>query len=209
MSRGRLIRYAGPAAMLGGALYIATFGMVYVIYGLFPDRTGGTFLGEHAFIHAFEVPMYVFLLLGATGLYLRQRDRFGLAGKAGFYLTAFGFALGAVGGAMVLVIGPLAGDGATAGFPDLVAHALSHVFYAAGSVLLGIATYRAGVLPKEPAVMAGVGPAWQLALFFTGAERSFTLLLPPSVLTALGWMWLGYALFREKKVPAATAPVAR
>ena len=28
-------QYAGPAAVLGGALYIATFAMVYLIYGPF------------------------------------------------------------------------------------------------------------------------------------------------------------------------------
>jgi hypothetical protein len=201
MSKQRLIRYGGPAAMLGGALYVATFGMVYLIYELFAKQATGTFLGDHAFIHMFDTPMFAFLLLGATGLYLRQRSSFGLAGKAGFYLTALGFSLGVVGGAMIIVIGLTVSDEATLGIPDLIAHMLSHVFYAVGSVLLGIATYRVGILPKAAAVMMSIGPAWLFAMFMAGINQSFVLLLPPVMLTALGWMWLGYALYSEKRRP--------
>jgi hypothetical protein len=108
--REKLMRYAGPAAMLGGALYLATFGMVYLIYELFAEQAKHSFVGDHAFIHMFDTPMFVFLLVGAVGLYLRQRAGFGLVGKAGFYLTAFGFLLGVVGGALIVVVG-LGGDG--------------------------------------------------------------------------------------------------
>ncbi len=187
--------------MLGGTLYLATFGMVYLIYELFAEQAKGTFFGDHAFIHMFDTPMFAFLLVGAIGLYLRQRSSFGLVGQAGFYLTAFGFLLGAVGGAMIIVIGLTVGDEATMGIPDLIAHMLSHVFYAVGSILLGIATYRAGVLPKAAAVMMAVGPAWLFLMFMAGINQSFVLLLPPVVLTAFGWVWLGYALYNEKRRP--------
>ncbi len=196
MSAG-LIRYGGPAAGLGGALYLVTFGMVYLIYGLFEEQTEGTFLQDSGFIYTFYVPMYVLLLLGTFGVYLRQRGHFGLTGRAGFYLTAIGFALGAVGSAMILVIGLTTSGGGTGVF-QFVAHALSHIFYATGSVLLGLATFRAGVLPKAAAVMIGVGPAWQLAQFLAGIEQSYLLLLLPFAVTALGWMWLGRALLAEK-----------
>lgn len=202
----KLIRYGGPAAMLGGALYIVTFGVVYLIYGLFAQQARGTFFGDQEFVYLFYIPMYVLLLLGAVGLYLRQRSCFGLAGKAGFYLTAFGFSLGAIGSASVVVIGLTAGDEAALAAPTFVTHALSHVLYAVGSVLLGIATYRVSVFPKEAAVMMGAGPAWQLALFVSGINQSYLLLLPPFIITALAWMWLGYALLSEKESPVASAP---
>jgi len=206
MSKEKPIRYGGPAAMLGGALYLVTFGMVYLIYELFAEQAKETFFGEHAFIHMFDTPMFVFLLLGAVGLYLRQQRDFKIVGKAGFFLTAFGFGLGIVGGAMIIVIGLTVSDEATMGIPDLIAHMLSHVFYALGSVLLGIATYRAGILPKAAAVMMAVGPAWLFAMFMAGINQSFVLLLPPVVLTALGWMWLGYALLSEKERAVAAEP---
>jgi hypothetical protein len=143
--------------------------------------------------------MFVFLLVGAVGLYLRQREVFGLIGKAGFYLTAFGFSLGIVGGAMIIVIGLTVGEKATMGVPDMIAHMLSHVFYALGSILLGIATLRAGILPKAAAILMAIGPVWLFAMFGVGLNQSFLLLLPPVIATALGWMWLGYALISEKK----------
>lgn len=203
----RLIRYAGPAAVLGGALYIATFGMVYLIYGLFEEQAEGTFFRNHDFIYAFYTPMYALLLLGTLGLYLRQRGYFGLAGRAGFYLTSLGFSLGTVGSAMIVVIGLTFGEGA--GVAQFVVHALSHASYATGSVLLGIAIFRAGVLPKVAAVMMGVGPAWQFALSLAGINQSYLLLLLPFAVTALGWMWLGYALLAEKEQAAAAATAVR
>jgi hypothetical protein len=195
----RLERWGGSAAILGGALYLVTFGMVYLIYDLFAKQAKGTFVGSHAFIHMFDTPMFVFLLVGAAGLYLRQREVFGFIGKAGFYLTAFGFSLGIVGGAMIIVIGLTVGEKATLGVPDMIAHMLSHVFYALGSILLGIATLRAGIMPKAAAILIAIGPVWLFAMFGVGLNQSFLLLLPPVIATALGWMWLGYALISEKK----------
>jgi hypothetical protein len=195
----RLERWGGSAAIFGGALYLVTFGMVYLIYDLFAKQAKGTFVGSHAFIHMFDTPMFVFLLVGAAGLYLRQREVFGFIGKAGFYLTAFGFSLGIVGGAMIIVIGLTVGEKATLGVPDMIAHMLSHVFYALGSILLGIATLRAGIMPKAAAILMAIGPVWLFAMFGVGLNQSFLLLLPPVIATALGWMWLGYALISEKK----------
>lgn len=209
MSKQGFIRYGGPASILGGALYLATFGMVYLIYDLFAEQAKGSFVGDHAFIHMFDTPMFAFLLLGAIGVYLRQRSSFGRAGKAGFYLTAFGFSLGIVGGAMIVVIGLSVGDKATMGLPDVIAHMLSHVFYALGSILLGMATYRAGILPKPAALLMGIGPLWLFAMFMTGLNQSFVLLLPPVLAMALGWMWLGYALLFEEEPKAAAVPAVQ
>jgi len=195
----RLERWGGSAAVLGGALYLLTFGMVYLIYDLYAEQAKGTFVGSHAFIHMFDTPMFVFLLLGAIALYLRQRSSFGFVGRAGFYLTAIGFGLGVVGGAMIVVVGLAVGDEATMGILDMIAHMLSHVFYALGSLLLGIATFRAGIMPKAAAVLMGVGPIWLFAMFAAGLNQSFLLLLPPVLSTALGWMWLGLAQISEQK----------
>ncbi len=199
----KLQRWGGPAAILGGALYLVTFGMVYLIYDLFAEQAKGTFVGSHAFIHMFDTPMFAFLLVGAVGLYLRQRSSFGFAGKVGFYLTAFGFSLGVVGGTLIVVVGLTVGDTTTMGILDVIAHMLSHVFYALGSLLLGIATFRAGILPKAAAILMAVGPAWLFVMFMAGLNQSMVLLLPPVAATALGWMWLGYALLSKKGEPFA------
>ena len=99
--------------------------------------------------------------------------------------------------------------GGGAGFvPQFVTHVLAHAFYAIGSVPFGIATFRAGVLPKAAAVMVAVGPAWQFVLSLGGLDGSYLLLLPPFAVTALGWMWLGYALLAEEDhEPRSPRPV--
>ena len=177
-------------------LYIATFGMVYLIYGVFEGRAGGRSSLGYGSVYALYAPMYGALALGSLGVYLRQRDHFGPAGRAGFYLTAIGFSLGAAGSAAIAAIWLTGGE--PGAFPQFVTHALAHASYAVGSLLLGFATLRAGVLPKTAAVMMGVGPAWQLVLPLVGADGSYLLLFPPFALAAVGWMWLGYALLAGK-----------
>jgi hypothetical protein len=51
--------------------------------------------------------------------------------------------------------------------------------------------------------MMAVGPAWLFVMFGVGLNQSFVLLLPPVALTAIGWMWLGHALYSEQRPPLA------
>ncbi len=201
MHSTRSIRWGGPSAILGGALYIALFGVTVLIYSVFAEQTKGTFLGAHAFIHSLDVPMFALLALGAAGVYARQKDRLGRVGKAGFYLTLAGLGLSVLGGLAVIAVGLAVSDEATLGVLDVIAHPLAHLLYAVGSLVFGIATYRAGVLPRGGALLAAVGPIWLFALFNLGFGngQSFFIVFVPVVVTGLGWMRLGYALLPEKK----------
>ncbi len=67
MLRENLIRYGGSAAVLGGALYLAIFGVTYLIYELFAEQAEETFFGQHAFIHMLDVTMFVLLVVGPSG----------------------------------------------------------------------------------------------------------------------------------------------
>ncbi len=144
----KMIRWGGPAAMLGGVAYMATWGAVYLIYDLFAEEAKGTFFGAHAFIHMLDVPTFALLLIGAVGVYLRQSGRLGKVGKAGFYLTVAGFGLSVAGGLTIIAVGLAVSDEATLGILDVVTHPLAHLLYAIGSLVFGIATFRAGVLPR-------------------------------------------------------------
>ena len=148
MSSLNLVRWGGLAAMLGGALYLTILGANVLIYDLFAQQAKGTFFGEHAFIHMLDVPTFALLLIGAVGVYLRQSGRLGKAGKAGFYLTVAGFGLSVVGGLTIIVVGLAVSDEATLGILDVVTHPLAHLLYAIGALVFGIATFRAGVLPR-------------------------------------------------------------
>ena len=195
------IRWGGPAAMLGGALYVALFGVTVLIYGVFAKDTEGTFLGAHAFIHSLDAPMFALLALGAVGVYARQKDRLGKVGKAGFYITLAGFGLSVLGGLTIIAVGLAVGDEATLGVLDVITHPLAHLLYAIGSLVFGVATYRAGVLPRGGALLVAVGPIWLFALFNLGfgGGQSFLIVFVPVVVTGLGWMWLGYALLSQRK----------
>ncbi len=206
-----LIRWGGPAAMLGGALYVATFGVTVLIYGVFAEQTVDTFLGAHAFTHSLDVPMFALLALGAIGVYARQKDRLGKVGKAGFYVTLAGFGLSVVGGLTIIAVGLAVSDEATLGILDVITHPLAHLFYAVGSLVFGIVTFRADVLPRGGALLAAVGPIWLFALFNLGFGNgeSFLLVFVPVVVTGLGWIWLGYALLSERNLPAEPEPAVR
>ena len=98
MNLSEPVRWGGPAAMLGGALYIALFGATALIYGVFSEETKDTFLGAHAFIHSLDVPMFALLALGTLAVYARQKNRLGKVGKTGFYTRLAGFGLSVLGG---------------------------------------------------------------------------------------------------------------
>jgi hypothetical protein len=206
----KLIRWGGPAAVLGGILFAAVFALInLMIYGLKVIR--GAFLESHAFSHMLDAPMYLLLVVGVLALYLRQKERFGRLGKAGFYLTFGGFTLAAIGGLAIIVVGLSVGEEATLGVLDVLAHPLSMLQYSVGSVLFGIATFQANVLPRAGALLLTVGgPLWFFGpAFFSSlinGSENWLLVLPamvPAVLFGGGWALLGYALLSEKGERAA------
>ena len=216
----RLIRWGARAAVLGGILFAAVFALInLMIYGLKVMR--GAFLESHAFAHMLDAPMYLLLAAGALALYLRQKERFGRLGKVGFYLTFGGFALAATGGLAIIVVGLSVGEEATLGVLDVLTHPLSMLPYSVGSVLFGIATFRASVLPRGGALLLIFGgPLWIFGpAFFSSlinGSEDWLLVLPamvPAVLFGGGWVLLGHALRSEKGArdahPHPYSPVER
>ena len=205
MSSSQATRWGGPAAILGGTLYVALFGATVLIYGVFAEQTEGTFLGVHVFIHSLDTPMFALLALGAIGVYVRQKANLGKVGKAGFYTTLMGFGLSVLGGLTIIAVGLAVSDEATLGLLDVATHPLAHLLYAIGSLVFGIATFRAGVLPRGGALLVAIGPMWLFALFNLGfgGGQSFLVVFVPVVVTGLGWAWLGYALLSHRKETAA------
>ena len=165
---------------------------------------------------------WMFALLGLPGLYARQAHRAGVLGLIGFVLTmlaaayhfylvlyeAYATPLLAKETATQALIGPGGPLAHGAGALGPLAFALILAF-----PLFGIATVRAGVLPR--------GSGWLqivcVPVFFLGM-----ILLPPEVqarlpgvatpiamqyyLLFLGYAWGGYALWTEKeRLPASMA----
>lgn len=185
MSSSNLIRWGGIAAMVSGALVI-----VFVL------------LSEVLPEGVFYVFILVFLLLvvALLGLHARQAGRSGLLGRIGFVLALIGAgALGvliAVVGVAEAIFGNNPDESAAAGVLLFVLF----VAFIVGIVLLGIATFRAGVLPRGAAVLFTLGlPAGLVIDLLTGAffEEEATpwgFYIGPTAF-AIGLLWLGYALW--------------
>lgn len=194
-TREKMIRWGGPAAVAGGAAFLVTALMTVAIY-VYKVLQGPVF-EAHAFIHAFDAPTYLLLVVGLTGLYLLQKGRFGKVGKAGFFLTFLGFGLAFLASIAVIVVGLAVSDGATLGVLDALAHPLPMLLYMVGSLLFGIATYRAGLLPRLAAVMVAIGPV-SLFLAFTAGLKEWEPLVPMFTI-GLGWAWLGYSALSARE----------
>ena len=206
MSKERLIHWGGPAAMLGGLIYILAFVATYLIYFVFAEQTENNFFGQHAFIHIVDVLAFATLALGALGVYLSQSQRLGRVAKTGFWLTLAGFGLSVVSGLAIIVVGLTVSDEATLGVLDVIAHPLAQLLYTLGSLIFGVALLRKGTLPKPAALLATVGPVALFALFALGLNQSFAPIMVAVTATGLGWVWLGYALLFEQKKSVVPEP---
>ena len=69
------------------------------------------------------------------------------------------------------------------------------ISYMLGGLLFGIATFRAGVLPRLPAALLAIAAALTpLAALLPHAEQRYA-----AIPVALALAWLGYALFSEPR----------
>lgn len=199
MIKEKVMRYGGPAAILGGAMHVLAFVAVYLIYFALAKQAKGTFFGEHAFIHIIDVLMFALLAVGAVGVYLSQSGGLGRIAKAGFWLTLAGFGLSVVGGLTIIAVGLAVGDEATLGVLDVVTHPLAQLLYTLGSAVFGFALLRRGTLPKPGALLAAAGPLVLFALFAMGFQQAIVPIMASVVATGLGWAVLGYGLLREQR----------
>ncbi len=202
-----LIRWAGLSAVVGGTLFVA----MQPIHP--PEILSSVTTPAWAIVHYVGIAMCLLNLLGITGIYARQAQQAGWLGLAGFLLFGLMWALTAsFQFAEALILPLLATEaprfavgflGITSGSPSEVSlgilpavYSATSVLYLFGGVLLGIATFRAGVLPR----WAGGGLA-----VATVAPLALSLLLPhefirlAAVPIGVALVWLGCALWSERR----------
>ena len=188
MKTANLIRWGALAALASGALWIAG-GILHLAYPQDPPGTLGYFLnylGTAVFSAA-----YLGMLGGLVGLHVRQMDSYGRLGRAGFLLAFGGAALAFVGQATSGIFpqnGTLGWLFSDPGFGFQAGILLTSL----GLLLMGIATTRAGVLPR----WCGFGLIALVIFLALGAYGGF-------VVAGLIWLALGYALGSE---PQAIPP---
>jgi hypothetical protein len=200
-----LIRWSGLAALVAGLI----FAIIQPIHP--PDVVASVNTAAWAIITPLKTAMCLLFLIGITGIYARQVNQAGWLGLAGFLLliacwwlqTAFVFAEAFIAPPLAatapeFVDGILGISFGHTGGIDLGAlpaiYGLVSILYLLGGLVFGIATLRAGVLPRWPAGLLAV------AALLTPAAA----LLPHAIQrlaaipVALAIAWLGYALFSER-----------
>lgn len=192
----KLIRWAGLSAVVAGIIFTA-------IQPTHPPINTSTFI----IITSLKTSISIFGLLGITGLYARQVEETGWLGLAGYLLLTIYYAVQMCISFIEPTVLPLL----TTVAPTFVASALqlssgvgslttiyslASILYVLGSLLFGMATFRARILPRGAAALFAIsGPL---------AGTMFTLLPYQLVqLTSIpiggAMVWLGYALFSERR----------
>ena len=205
-----LIRWAGLSALLGGACY--------VLVGIFhpPNVAASVTSTRWAIVHVLACAMCFFGLLGLAGLYARQAEKTGWLGLAGFVLLSLWFVLimgfsfveafilprlatsepAFVQSWMGMLVGP-AGKFDLGALPTL--WTLSAPLYMLGGLLFGIATFRAGILPRLAGVLLAVGTLLApVAALLPNASQP-KIAIP----VGLALAWLGGALWSERRAESS------
>lgn len=206
----KLIRWAGLAVVVAGIIFAG----IQPIHP--PDELASVTTSAWAIITPVKAAMCLLFLLGIVGLYARQVNKVGWLGLAGFLLLSLSWALQTAfvfAEAFILpqlattapqfvdsYLGLASGRASTVNLGALPAlYAVVGISYMLGGLLFGIATLRAGILPRWAAgvlaVAAGVTPA--AALLPHHIQRF------AAVPVAFALAWLGYALWAERKERAS------
>lgn len=210
-----LIRWSGLAAIAGGLIFAG----IQPIHP--PDELASVTTSLWAIIISLKFVMCLFFLIGFAGLYARQATRAGWLGFAGFALLTISFWLQTGFVFVELFVLPIVAPavpefivsalGVANGHPGVMnigalvpTYAALGVCYLLGGLLFGIATIRAAVLPRWPAVLLAVAAVITPA----AALLPHALQRYAAVPMGIAMIWLGYSLWSEHRRdrPARTSP---
>jgi hypothetical protein len=202
-----IIRATGLAAMAAGIIFAA-------IQPIHPaDVLASVTTSTWAIIVSFKLAMCFLFLFAIAGLYVRQVEEAGWLGLAGAFLFSLSwmlqigyvftglFVLPSIATAAPQFVDSFLGIvNGTLGEMDIGSlvpvYGLVGILYLLGGLALGIATFRAGVLPRWPAGLLAV----------TALLTPLAALLPhaiqrlAAVPMGISFAWLGYALWSERRV---------
>lgn len=209
----KLIRWTGLSTIVAGVIFAG----IQPIHP--PDVVESVNTSAWAIITGLKTAMCLLLLLGIVGLYARQVNKAGWPGLVGFLLFSLSWALQtAFVFAEAYIMPPLAAaapkfvDGflgisyGHTGDTDFGALPIIYGLivgggYMLGGLIFGIATLRAGVLPRWAAgLLAATAALTPLAALFPHAIQRLAA-MPMGLALAC----LGYALWSERRAQASEA----
>ena len=206
-----LMRLAGVSAMVAGLCFIV-IGMFHPL-NVPAAVTTATWVN----VHIFATALGFFGLFGMAGLYARQVEKSGWLGLAGFLLfTAWMTLVTGMSFVEAFILPRIAAEfpkfiegwmGMFIGIPSQVDLGvlptlwnMSGPMYILGPLLFGIATFRAGVLPRWAGAFLVLGAMLVPVGAFVPAEYQAEVAMIP---VGLAMVWLGYALFAERRERAS------
>jgi len=214
ITAAKLIRWAGLSAMGSGIAFI----VIQTIHPL--DMLPSVTTTQWAITHYLGITMCLLGLFGLIGIYARQVEESGWLGLAGYLLFSLFYAFSMAFQFVEAFISPVAATVSPKFVESFLGIVTGHagevnlgalptvylatglVGYLLGGLLLGIATFRAGVLPR----WAGGLLAFAVVL----PLLTSTLLPHPldrilAVPQGLAMVWLGYALWAERREKVSEA----
>ena len=206
-----LIRWSGLAALVAGLIFAG----IQPIHP--PDVLSSVTTGAWTIIISLKFAMCLLFLLGIAGIYARQVERAGWLGLAGFLLLSLCWWLQTGYVFTDLFILPVLANAApqfVESFLGIVnpgspvemnigalpaAYGLIGILYMLGGLLFGIATLRAGILPRWPAGLLAVAATLTPAAALLPHAIQRLAAIP----VGLALAWLGYALWSERRARAS------
>jgi hypothetical protein len=206
------MRLAGLAAMGSGILFVG----IQAIHPL--DLLENVNTARWAIVHYIGVAMGILGVLGVAGIHARQAEKSGWMGTVGYLLLTFFYVITAAFQFVEAFVSPLlaseapqfvegvlaiaAGKSSTMDLGALPIVYMLNGFagYMLGGLIFGIATFRAGILPRWAGGLLAAGVV--LPLITTGLiPHPFDRIL--AVPVAVAFVWLGYALWSERRKEAS------
>jgi hypothetical protein len=206
ITSSKLIRWTGLAAIGAGVIFAA----IQPIHP--PDVLASVTTGAWALIITLKFIMCLLFLIGITGIYARQVNQAGWLGLVGYLMLLLTWWLQTPYVFIDLYVLPVMATAAP-GFVDSflgivngspgelnigalpAVYSLLGLLYMLGGVLFGIATFRAGILPRWAAVLLAVASALTpLAALLPHAIQRYA-----AIPVGLAIAWLGYALLTERR----------
>jgi hypothetical protein len=206
ITTSKLIRWSGLAAMGAGIIFI----VIQPIHP--PDILSSVTTSTWAIVQTLKFTMSLLGLLGIAGIYARQVEEAGWLGLAGYLMLSLFYALTVAFSFTEAFVTPLLAAEAPnfverilglafgnfgenlGAIPGL--YLLAAVMFMLGGLLFGIATLRAGVLPRWAAALLAFGAVSPPVLSLLIPHPQDRILAVP---IGLALAWLGYALLSERR----------
>lgn len=204
MPTANLIRWSGLISILAGLLY-ALAAILHPVGEDIAAYTSPNWVTAHQVYWVSAILM----LFGLVGLYSRQVEKTRWLGLVGFVLAFIGTAF--VGSIFVMVstVIPLIAAETPALFDQAATPPTGAVLvvvlgFSLGYILFGVATMRAGVLPRWSGLLLIIGVSFFIISEAPLFDRtiSHVNVTIGDVVFGLGLAWMGYALWSEKREPA-------